>query len=83
MNEETFHNGKLQIPHARSGADDLNVVQYFLVDVIAFIVALLLLIGITLFYVVRFTCRLCCGSCIGDKKKQQATANVDATKKTN
>lgn len=48
------------MPHARSGADDLNLLQYFLIDVLAFIFGILFLVILTIWYVIKYTCKAFC-----------------------
>ncbi|VDD90073.1 unnamed protein product [Enterobius vermicularis] len=52
-----------EVPHARSGADHLNILQYFLVDVIAFLLSILVLIIITVFYMLKLFVRLFLYAC--------------------
>lgn len=42
-----------EVPHARSGADELNILQYLLVDVIAFIVAVAVVAVVLLYYILK------------------------------
>uniref|UniRef100_A0A0N5AF60 glucuronosyltransferase n=1 Tax=Syphacia muris TaxID=451379 RepID=A0A0N5AF60_9BILA len=55
-----------EVPHARSGADHLNVLQYFLVDVIIFLLCMSILILIVAFYSLKMFIRLvlCLFSCV-------------------
>ncbi|KAI1722310.1 UDP-glucoronosyl and UDP-glucosyl transferase domain-containing protein [Ditylenchus destructor] len=47
-----------EVPHARSGADDLNILQYFLVDVILFVVSCLIVATMTIYYLLKYTVKL-------------------------
>ncbi|KHJ93576.1 hypothetical protein OESDEN_06511 [Oesophagostomum dentatum] len=47
-----------EVPHARSGADKLNVFQYFLVDVILFMISVVVLVFATIYYVTKTLIRI-------------------------
>uniref|UniRef100_A0A915EU53 glucuronosyltransferase n=1 Tax=Ditylenchus dipsaci TaxID=166011 RepID=A0A915EU53_9BILA len=42
-----------EVPHARSGADELNILQYFLVDVISFVISVLVLLAMAVYYALK------------------------------
>jgi hypothetical protein len=74
-----------EVPHARSGADHLNILQYFLVDVLSFMLAVVFLFFTTLYYVIKFTCKGCCYVCRASCRSIRggsAKAKVTKTKKT-
>lgn len=52
-----------EVPHARSGADHLNILQYFLVDVIAFMLSVLFLTISAAFYLIKLFIRLLFSIC--------------------
>lgn len=74
-----------EVPHARSGADELNILQYFLVDVMAFLLSAVYLIFVT----IRFTLKLIITGIVKafltlfNKVRGTGKVKVDQTKKTN
>jgi len=75
-----------EVPHARSGADHLNILQYFLVDVLSFMLAVVFLVCTTVFYLIKFTCKGCCYVCRASYRTVTGggatKAKVDKKKKT-
>lgn len=69
-----------EVPHARSGADELNILQYFLVDVIAFIISAIIVIFTLVYYVLKLTTQLLLFLILRPFKKEQKIAHL---KKTN
>lgn len=76
----------VQVPHARSGADQLNVLQYFLVDVITFMLSVLFLTLTLIYYMLKLMFRFICFVCCRTSKQKKAAVEAKAkmiAKKTN
>ncbi|VDM37816.1 unnamed protein product [Toxocara canis] len=75
-----------EVPHARSGADQLNVLQYFLVDVIAFLLSVLFLALTAMYYSFKLTLRFVvyvCRKVLKQKKALTEAKERAMTKKIN
>lgn len=71
-----------EVPHARSGADELNIIQYFLVDVIAFVMVLIAIALATLIISLKLLLRLVVflvkfPFCKRETKQSQKTYNIN------
>lgn len=72
-------NSTFQVPQSRSGADDLNIFQYFLIDVLAFLFACFVLWAIVTFYFLKYCLRCCRYSCA--KVCGRSSSKIDPKKK--